>query len=81
MKVTIDKISNGYIIKYWDEVNEMEILQVVEEQDTGEETLDELKALRELFYKLSEAFNVWGSKHSYKMYYDIINEQTGEEVE
>lgn len=83
-EIKIKKADNGYVMD-WVEENDDELFPhsiAVEEPDMYiNDTLKDLATFREMIWDLMEFFGVHGSKHSYRLYLTIKNEQTGKEVE
>lgn len=60
--LNIEKVSNGYIMKFWNEIEGEPTMQsvVFEEQETQH---GEVECFKNLLYSITEYFGMVGSKH------------------
>lgn len=61
-ELSIERVSNGFIMKYWEDVEDEPTLQqvVFEEQETQH---GEVENFKHLLYSITEYFGLTGSKH------------------
>ena len=60
-KLIINKVENGYILSYEDELNDE--TKIVRKIVIQEDESDELKAHEEMLWQVIEYFGFYGSKH------------------
>jgi len=63
-EMNIEKVTNGYVLKYYDEETEQNKTLVIEYKDTKSDTKMEQLTIREVFYQLLEYFAVYNDKHA-----------------